>query len=102
MEYIVLGALILVVGGGVVWWIRRQSASDTNSTPDVGTEIGGYGDDRWQREIDMWRGTLRRLERQAERYEKPPQQLQQQIDTARQRIARAENALAQNSSSSFA
>lgn len=50
----------------------------------------GYGAARWQREAALWRGTLRRLQRQAEGYPTPPPWLQSQIDHAQQRLDAAE------------
>lgn len=91
MEYVLLGAGILVVGA-VVWWLyRRRTPSKTEA--EIGEELGGYGAERWQREIAVWQGTLRRLERQADRYDEVPPHLRQQIERAKQRIARARRAL---------
>lgn len=98
MEFVALGAVLLLVGIGAIWLVQRRSASGADIRPDIGAEIGGYGEERWRREINMWRGTLRRLERRAEHYDELPAHLQRQIEDARQRIARAQQALSDDAS----
>lgn len=68
---------------------RRSSASDT---PAHIAQMG-YGRERWQRELALWQGILRRLEIQA-KYQNPlSERLQQEIAEAKSKIAEAEQAI---------
>ncbi|MCZ7574666.1 MAG: hypothetical protein M5U01_39450 [Ardenticatenaceae bacterium] len=89
--WFLLGILLVVlVGGLVVWWWQR---SFQPLRPPEETRNLGYGRARWEREIALWEGTLRRLQTQAIRYTEVPPHLAREIERAEARLTRAREAL---------
>lgn len=91
--WIGLALAILLLGGLAIWVLNRRSGAGQPAAPPPGIAQMGYGTQRWEREVALWRGTLRRLEIQA-RYQSPPSEaLQRQIDEAKAKLAEAEHHL---------
>jgi hypothetical protein len=87
--WVALPLTIIVIGIGAFWIASNRNNSTPAETPSSVSAMG-YGDQRWEREAALWRGTLRRLEIQA-KYESPPSEsLQRQIDEAQAKLAEAE------------
>lgn len=84
-------ALVVLVLVAVVWLGYRSSqpARPEGVVPNL-----GYGRARWEREIALWEGTLRRLQTQAAHYDDVPPHLAREIERAEARLARAREALA--------
>lgn len=93
--WLTLVLLLLVVGVVVIWITNKGlSASDSSISAHAKMAEMGYGKERWQRELSLWNGVLRRLEIQA-KYQSPiSERLQQEIDQAKSKIAEAERHLA--------
>ena len=90
--WFILTLLILLLGLIFVWITNKPDRPDREIPPPAETANMGYGMERWQRELSLWRGVLRRLEIQA-KYQSPNARLQQEIDEAKAKIAEAEHHL---------
>jgi hypothetical protein len=97
-----ISLLLLLFGVGVVlvglalaflWLLSRGGQPRQSARPAAGVENLGYGRERWERELALWKGTLRRLEIQARHQNPVSGGLQRQMDEARARIAEAERRL---------
>ncbi len=89
-----LALLILLLGGVLIVVASRRHATASPERATPGMAAMGYGVQRWERDLALWRGTLRRLHIQATQQTPPSDALQQQIAQAESRIAEAERQLA--------
>lgn len=90
----VAGSLVTLLGGvAFLWRQARRGGHAASAPPPAAIAEMGYGDDRWQREVALWRGILRRLEIQARHQTSPSERLLADIAEARERIAEAERHL---------
>ena len=93
IQFLLLMLLIFVLGGLFVWIASKQGSIRNSVLPEAGSEDMGYGKERWERELALWNGVLRRLEIQA-KYQSPiSERLQKEIDEARAKIAHAKKNL---------
>lgn len=93
MSPLVLLALavgIVLLGTLTYWLANRRSLSPAPNPPPPDVAAMGYGAERWERDLALWRGTLRRLEIQAKHQQPLPERLRQEIAEAQARIAAAE------------
>jgi hypothetical protein len=89
--WLIVVLLLLVVGVVVIWITNKPSNTAISASPKMAQM--GYGKERWERELSLWNGVLRRLEIQA-KYQLPiSERLQQEIDQAKSKIAEAERHL---------
>ncbi len=96
--WIGLTLAILLLGGLAIWVLNRRGDAGQSAAPPPGIAQMGYGTQRWEREVALWRGTLRRLEIQA-KYQSPPSEaLQRQIDEAKAKLVEAEGHLSSKES----
>lgn len=93
--WLALFLLILLLGAAFIWITNKAESINTSVPARPETGDMGYGLERWERELSLWRGVLRRLEIQA-KYQSPiSERLQQEIDEAKAKIAEAEQNLHQ-------
>lgn len=85
---LVLG--ILLLGVVAYWFTQRPGTPQASAPPPPSVTEMGYGTERWERDLALWRGTLRRLEIQAKYQQPVSERLRQEIAEARARIAAAE------------
>ena len=93
VQFFSLTLLILLLGGLFIWFASKRSTKDDSISPEVESEGMGYGKERWERELALWRGVLRRLEIQAEFQSPISERLQREITEAQAKIAEANHYL---------
>lgn len=91
--FLSLTLLILLFGGLLIWFASQRANKSHSILPEAGREEMGYGKERWERELALWGGVLRRLEIQA-KYQSPiSERLQKEIDEAKAKMAEANHYL---------
>jgi hypothetical protein len=88
-----VGVMLVSLALAFLWLLSRGGGPRQPSRPTADVENQGYGRERWERELALWRGTLRRLEIQARHQEPVSSGLQRQMNEARARIEEAERRL---------
>lgn len=86
-------ALAVLIAAGLAWWLLLRPVGRVRPEEEATRNLG-YGRARWEREVALWEGTLRRLETQAARHTDLPPHLAREIERAGARLARARAALA--------
>lgn len=90
--FLILLTLGIVLAGIAAYVIMERHRSPVSETPPQIAEMG-YGRERWQRELSLWQGILRRLEIQAKYQNPTSERLQKEIAEAQAKIAEAERAI---------
>ncbi len=93
IQFFLLTLLILLFGGLLIWFANKRISQNNSISPEAESEGMGYGRERWERELALWRGVLRRLEIQAEFQSPISERLQREIAEAQAKIAEANHYL---------
>src|SRR5688500_13906331 len=87
--FLLLGALGIVLAGFCAYFLFGRRPTSQSAAPLPVTQMG-YGRERWERELALWQGILRRLEIQAKFQPSITERLQREIAEAKTKIAEAE------------
>jgi hypothetical protein len=78
-----VGVVLVGLALGFLWIASRSTETRRSAAPAAGVENLGYGRERWERELALWKGTLRRLEIQARHQDPVSSGLQREMEERR-------------------
>jgi hypothetical protein len=96
--FLALLAVGIVLLGALAYVVAARRGGAKAAPAPHGVERLGYGRERWERQLAMWQGVVRRLEIQARGQDPIPERLQREIAEAKAKVEEAQAKLGNGAS----